>query len=169
MIFERILGIAACDPKGVIGNKGGLPWHCPDDLRHFADTTLNSPMIMGYKTFVSLPDRYFHERVTIVFTRKKLRSKHPLLLFVPSLKEFLALEEAFKDLYVIGGAEIYNLFIQENLIRELILTKMKNLYEGDTFFPLSLLEDWSNCKICEEETYSIHQYKNPFSYAHKNL
>jgi dihydrofolate reductase len=161
MIFERILGIAACDPQGIMGRNGKLPWHCPEDLKHFSTTTRASPMIMGRQTFLSLPAHYFDRRVTIVFTRQKEATLYPDLIFVSSLTEFLTLDGVFKDLYVIGGAQIYSLFLQANLIEEFILTTLKSLHEGDTFFPLSLLHGWSSLKIQETSMLSIHRYFNP--------
>ncbi len=172
MIFKKILGIAACDPRGVMGKNGKLPWHCPEDLKHFADTTLSCPMIMGYRTFLSLPARYFDSRVTIVFSHRKLSvDKNPNLIFVSSLSKFLALEAVFRDLYVIGGAQIYTLFLRENLIEEFILTRLKKFYEGDTFFPLPLLNGWSEFKIQKTDSFTIHRYFNPSRsiYAHRNL
>ena len=162
MIYEKILAIAACDPKGIIGKNGKLPWHCPEDLQHFSATTHGCPMIMGYRTFLSLPAHYFETRTAIVFTHQKsLPTKNPHLIFVSSIDEFLALEGSFKDLYVIGGAQIYNLFLQENLIEEFILTKLTNNYEGDTFLLLSLLNEWSSFKIQETDIFTIHRYFNP--------
>ncbi|MDR2540088.1 MAG: dihydrofolate reductase [Chlamydiales bacterium] len=160
MAFEKILGIAACDPKGVMGSKGKLPWHCPEDLKHFSETTLGSPMVMGYRTFLSLPARYFDQRMMIVFSHRKLLSDKNLF-FVSSLTEFLALEMASKNLYVIGGAQIYQLFLQENLIEEFLLTRLKKAYEGDTFFPLFLLNGWASSKIQETDTFQILRYFRP--------
>ncbi len=172
MIFEKILGIAACDPRGVIGKNGKLPWHCPEDLKHFSDTTFACPMVMGYRTFLSLPARYFDSRMTIIFFDGKLPpDKNPNLIFVSSLLEFLALECVFRDLYVVGGAQIYSLFLKEGLIAEFILTRLKKYYEGDTFFPLPLLNGWPDFKIQETDIFTIHRYFNPSgsTYAHKNL
>jgi dihydrofolate reductase len=161
MIFKKIIGIAACDPKGVIGKNGKLAWHCSEDLEHFANTTLGCPMVLGYRTFLSLPARYFDSRVMIVFSRQKLSvDKNPNLIFVSSLAEFLALEVVFQDLYVIGGAQIYTLFLQENLIEEFILTRLKKSYEGDTFFPLLLLNGWFRFKIQETDSFTIYRYFN---------
>ncbi len=161
MIFNKILGIGACDPKGVIGKNGKLPWHCPEDLKHFRDTTRACTVIMGYRTFLSLPASYLDSRVAIVFSRRQLQHKNPHLIFVSSLAEFFALEGVFRDLYVIGGAEIYSLFLKENLIEEFILTTFKKSYEGDTFFPLSLLNGWLSAKIEENDSFTIHRYFNP--------
>jgi dihydrofolate reductase len=161
MIFGRILGIGACDPKGVMGKNGQLPWHHPEDLQHFSDTTRGSPMIMGHHTFLSLPVKYFEGRKTIIFTRTKPQCTLPDQLFVSSIREFLSLKGSCKDLYVIGGAQIYSLFIQENLIQEFILTKLKNVYNGDTFFPISLLDGWAERIIRETNDFTIHRYFNP--------
>ncbi len=159
MIFERILGIAACDPRGVMGKNGGLPWHCPEELKHFSETTLHMPVIVGHRTFLSLSARYLESRTTIVFSHKKpISPQSSNRLFVSSLAEFFALDRTFKDLYVIGGAQIYTLFLKENLIDEFILTKMKAAYEGDTFFPLALLASWSSTRIRETDAFAIERY-----------
>jgi dihydrofolate reductase len=159
MIFKKIIGIGACDLEGVMGKNGQLPWHCPEDLQHFAETTLGSPMIMGYRTFLSLPEKYFKERTNIVFTRQKRSSHH--VNFVSSLSEFFSLKRESEDLYVIGGAQIYTLFFEENLLQEFILTKLKNTYEGDTVFPLSFLHDWPSIEMKKNDTLSIHRHFNP--------
>ena len=121
MVFKKILGIAACDSNGVMGKNGKLPWHYPEDLKHFADTILGSSLIMGYRTFLSLPARYFDSSEMIVFSHRKFPpDKNPNLIFVSCISEFLALEGVFQDLYVIGGAQIYTLFLEQNLIEEFI-------------------------------------------------
>lgn len=152
-----------------MGKEGKLPWHCPEDLKHFAETTFDYPMIMGYRTFLSLPTRYLDNRDVIVFSRRK-HPAIPNVIFVSSLSEFLDLQHEFGGMYVIGGAQIYTLFLQENLIEEFILTQMKEAYEGDTFFPLSLLEGWGNDKIKESDCFTIYRYFNPNRvHANKNL
>lgn len=168
MIFEKIIGIAACDSRGVMGRNGKLPWHYPEELKHFEDMTRGFPMIMGHKTYLSMPERYFKNRKVIIFSRQKLPSnKNPTnLFFVASLMDFFALECNFKDLYLVGGAQIFNLFLKENLVEEFLLTKIKSNHEGDILFPLSLLENWSEVKIKETPDFSIYRYFLPKS-AHK--
>jgi dihydrofolate reductase len=162
MIFEKISGIAACDPRGVIGRNGKLPWHCPEDLKHFSDTIFSYPIIMGYKTFLSLPASYLEERTVIDFTRQKFSSyEKSRFFFVSSLAEFFALEGVFKELYVIGGAQIYELFFKQNLMKEFILTRMKSFYDGDTFFPLSSLQNWPCFRSQETDLFSVERYFNP--------
>ena len=164
LLFNRILGIGACDEAGVIGKNGRLPWRSPEDLKHFFDTICEAPVIMGRKTFLSMPSRYFEKRTAIIFTRCSSQfNSSRNLIFISSLKEFFSIDRQFHDLYVIGGAQIYSLFLKENLIQEFLLTRIKNLHEGDTFFPLSLLEGWRCCKIRETNALSIHRYDRPLA------
>jgi dihydrofolate reductase len=161
MPLQKIVGIAACDPKGVMGKEGNLPWHSPEELKHFSETILHHPIIMGSRTFLSLPDSYFDRRMAIVFTRQKppIHQKSTLF-FVSSLIAFFALELPSTELYLIGGAQMYTLFLKENLLSEFILTRFKDHYDGETFFPLSLLESWPTLKIQETNTFNIHRYFN---------
>lgn len=161
---SKIRGIVACDPTGVIGKKGKLPWHCPEDIAHFSNTTWGHIMIMGYRTFLSLPAHYFDHRIGIVLTRQQpLPSQEPHLIFLSSLLELFPLlhEMGDKDCYVIGGAEIYTLFLQENLLSEFLITAFKRFYEGDTFFPLALLQTWPRQRICETHLFTLYRYFHP--------
>lgn len=172
MLFKRILGIGACDEAGVLGRNGKLPWHYPEDLKHFYNTTIDSPLVMGRKTFLSMPSHYFTKRTSIIFTRSPAQfDRSTNLIFVSSLREFFSIGMKFNDLYVVGGAQIYNLFLKENLIEEFILTRIKQSYEGDTFFPLSHLNDWPYLKVHETNAFSVYRYSNPWkvSYAYKNV
>jgi dihydrofolate reductase len=169
MSFEKIIGIGASDLQGVMGQEGTLPWHYPEDLKYFAETTQNHPLVMGYQTFLSLPRHYFEQRQVIVFTRKKeLNDKNSSIIFVHTITDFLAIKNEFKELYVAGGAQIYTLFFRENLIDEFILTTFKRSYEGDTYFPLSLLNGWASLVIRETDELSIYRYFNPKKKSHGN-
>lgn len=163
MDFNRIYAIAACDPKGVLGNSGKLPWHCPDDLQHFSNTTCNHIVVMGFRTYLNIPKFYFKERLGIVLSRQHHQESKNDVIFVNSLEEFLGLKylSEHKDIYVIGGAQIYSLFLQANLIRKVILTEIKQSYEGDTFFPLSLIQDWPRQRIQEHEFFCAYHYFYP--------
>ena len=171
-MFKKILGIGACDQRGVLGENGKLPWHYPEDLKHFYNTISDSPLVMGRNTFLSMPAHYFTKRVSIVFTHSPYQfDQSTNLIFVSSLAEFLFIDKQFNELYVIGGSQIYNLFLKENLIQEFILTRIKKSYEGDVFFPLSLLSNWPCLKEHETDAFSIYRYYNPLevSYAYKNV
>jgi len=160
-----IIGIAACDENGVIGHQGRLPWHLPEELQHFADTTRGFPIVMGYSTFLSLPPKYLDHRTTIIFSRTHT-SDHPNQIFVHSLAEFNRIKDKFPTLYVIGGAQIFTLFLQENLIDEFILTKIHGKHAGDTFFPLAHLNGWPKKLIRQTPLFDIDRYLNPQRLPH---
>lgn len=166
MKWHKIIGIAACDPQGVMGKNGHLPWHCPEELRHFSSTIDRFPLVMGYKTFLSMPTHYFEGRTTIIFSRHKHTPTFPGQQFVSSLPEFLSVEGAFSTLYVIGGAQIYRLFFEAKLMTSFLLTRMKRSYDGDTFFPLSLLNSWKETTLRDTPEFTIYKYEP--SHAHKN-
>jgi len=80
--------IVACTKDGIIGYNNKIPWHIPEDLKYFRNTTLNSIVIMGRKTFESLPNGYLKNRINIVITNKKLLI---LMLFLQIMKIFFQL------------------------------------------------------------------------------
>jgi len=162
MSSENIIGIVAYDPNGLIGKDDGLPWHYPDDLAHFAATTHQQTIVMGYRTYLSMPKHYLKDRLAIVFTHE---IPEPCLdqnvVFVSSLSDFLALPSAKKKCYIIGGAEIYTLFLRENLISEMIVTEIKKCYEGNVFFPKERIQTWPKRLIRETVSFTIFSYLKP--------
>lgn len=159
---RKIIGLIACDPRGIIGKKGVLPWSYPEELEHFRKTTFGQVMIMGHKTFQSIPQATLKGRFNIVFSRhpKKTSELDDNIIFVSSLDDFLALSNipAGKEIFMIGGAEIAKLFLTADLLGEFLLTKIHDVYEGDTIFPLSLLQDWSYKAIRKEMNFTIYKY-----------
>jgi len=160
---QKIVGLMACDPKGVIGHKGALPWSHPEELGYFRSTTFGNVMIMGRKTFESIPLDTLKDRFSIVFSRRPLPPSElkDRVTFVSSLEDFLALDciPADKKIFMIGGAEIAKLFLQANLLREFLVTKIHDIYKGDTVFSLDALQDWSYEIIRKEKDFTIYKYK----------
>ena len=134
----RVEIVVARADNGVIGRDGGLPWHLPADLRQFKVTTMGSPMIMGRKTFDSLPG-LLPGREHIVLTRD-LDWSHDGVEVAHSVEEALALA-AGERVSVIGGAEIYRLFLP--LAERIHLTEVHATPEGDTVFPQLNAHDWN--------------------------
>jgi dihydrofolate reductase len=165
---RRIIGLLACDPNGVIGSKGLLPWAYPEELDHFRKTTFGQIMVMGNKTFESIPSTTLKDRFNIVFSRrfrKKGLDYGDNVIFVSSLNDFLALKNipVDKEIFMIGGAEITRLFLAADLLSEFLLTKIHDIYEGDTFFPLGLLGDWSCQAVGGNKDFTVYKYykQNP--------
>ena len=127
MIFARAA-------NGVIGNNNAMPWHLPEDLAHFKKLTLGSPVIMGRKTWDSLPPKFrpLPGRVNVVITRQSDWQAHGAQT-AGSLPNALALCQAASDVWIIGGAQIYAL--AEALASRIEVTDIAQHFEGDAFAP----------------------------------
>jgi len=138
MIRPRIEIVVARADNGVIGKDGALPWHLPADLRHFKVTTMGAPMIMGRKTFESLPN-LLPGREHIVLTRDPAW-RHDGARVAHSRDEALALAAGDRA-SVIGGAEIYREFL--SVTERIHLTEVHVSPDGDTIFPQLNNREWS--------------------------
>lgn len=127
----RIYLVAAVAHNGVIGVKGKLPWHLPEDLRHFKKLTLGHPVIMGRRTWDSLPNA-LPGRENIVVTRSANRDM-PGASVANSVEAAIALCAGEPIAFVIGGAGIFaeTLPIADGIV----LTEIERDYEGDVYFP----------------------------------
>ena len=120
--------------NGVIGRNGQLPWHLPEDLAHFKRTTLGCPVIMGRKTWDSLParSRPLPGRRNVVVSRNAaLRLEGAEL--APDLAAALARVAGAPRVFVIGGAQLYAQALP--LAHTLVLTEIDADLDGDAFFP----------------------------------
>ncbi len=141
--------IAAVSKNGCIGKAGGIPWHIPGEQLLFKQLTLNKIVLMGRKTWESIPEKYrpLSERLNIVITRQ---TDYPL---PPGVERFSNIESALAshasdDICIIGGADIYRATIDK--ADKLELTRIDQEIEGDTFFPLIDANDW---QLIEEKAY----------------
>jgi dihydrofolate reductase len=134
MIVPVISLIVAMDEAWVIGQKGGLPWRIPEDLKWFKANTLGKPCIMGRKTWESLPRRPLPGRTNIVVTRD-LAFVADGAVVVHSLERAVAEASAggAKEIMVIGGAEIYRAAMP--LVQRMYLTRVDGRHDGDAHFP----------------------------------
>lgn len=127
--------VAAVARRGVIGRDGGLPWRLPEDMAHFREVTLGHPVVMGRRTWESLPERFrpLPGRRNVVVTRNRaLRVEGAER--AGSLEAALELLAGETRISVIGGGE---LFAEALLLAdELVLTELDLEVDGDTFFPV---------------------------------
>jgi Dihydrofolate reductase len=137
--MEKIIIVAVAE-NGVIGSDGDLPWNpIEEDMEFFREKTTGSTVIMGRKTFQSLPEsvRPLPERQNIVLTRSG---------FEPEGAEVAGtLDEAWskagnEKVFVIGGASVYRQALPE--AEKMLITEVKGEYGGDTFFPEFSEEEW---------------------------
>ncbi len=120
--------------NGVIGQNNTLPWHLPEDLAHFKATTLGQPVIMGRKTWDSLPQKFrpLPGRMNIVVTRQPDWQSDGAHV-AHSVQEALKLCPAHSQPWVIGGAELYRVAMP--FATRVVVTEIDADYEGDAFAP----------------------------------
>ena len=120
--------------NGVIGINGKLPWHLPEDMAHFKRSTLGAPVIMGRKTWDSLPPKFrpLPGRLNIVVTRQ-VNWQAKGALRADSLAQAMALCPPQGDAWVIGGAALYRQALP--LASTALVTEINADYEGDAFAP----------------------------------
>lgn len=131
----RLHLIFARAANGVIGKDNALPWHLPEDMAHFKRTTLGCPVIMGRKTWDSLPPRFrpLPGRLNIVVTRDAAWHADGATR-AGSLAEALAVCPPGTDAWVIGGAQIYAAALP--LADTAVVTEIARDFEGDAFAPV---------------------------------
>lgn len=136
--------IAAMTMNRVIGKDGDLPFDLPDDRVRFRNITTGKPVVIGRKTFRSLPDRFrpLLQRENIVLTRDRYNaiSDHANVTFEHDFDTIIARGNR-EDLWVIGGAEIYALALPN--VDEMFLTRVQAVVRGDVFFPPWDSSQWS--------------------------
>ena len=141
--------IACINKKRVIGKEGKLLYTIKNDLINFKRMTIGNVVIMGRKTFESLPNgEPLKERINIIVTSNEdfsVDSKFSNVFIVHSVEEAVELCDAFfssKELFVIGGESIYQQFLDKGLVSEMRLTIVNDEENGDALFPEYNEEDW---------------------------
>ena len=137
--MTRVSLVYARSRNGVIGAEGGLPWHIPSDLKRFKQTTLGKPIIMGRKTWESLPRKPLPGRLNIVLTRHGDFTAEGALI-VHDVAQALQAAGDVPEVCVIGGGEIYALFFV--LAARIYETVVNVDVAGDTFAPVLDPAEW---------------------------
>jgi dihydrofolate reductase len=130
----KVALVAAVARDGVIGRDGGLPWRLPEDMAHFRSVTIGQPVVMGRRTWESLPVRFrpLPGRRNVVVTRNASWHEDGAERSA-SLDEALQLLAGVERVSVIGGGELFSAALP--IADELLLTEIDLDVEGDTFFP----------------------------------
>ena len=137
--MSRVALVVAVSRNGVIGRDGGLPWHLSSDLKLFKAITLGKPIIMGRKTWESLPRKPLPGRLNIVISRKAGFEAAGATV-VQSADKALAVAGPVEEVAVIGGGEIYKLFLPK--ANRIYRTDVDLDVKGDTLFPELSAADW---------------------------
>lgn len=150
-----IKAIVAMAKNRVIGNAGAIPWHLPEDFKFFKATTMGHAILMGRKTYASI-GKLLPGRQNIVLSRTMPEeSVPPGITLIRSLDELKEPTDG-RDLFVIGGEEIYRLLLPK--VQELYVTKVPRTIEGDTHFPEFEAAFDTGAKILETNDFTVWKY-----------
>lgn len=152
-----IMGPVAFSDNYVIGIKNDLPWHLPEDLRHFKEVTMGKTVLMGRNTYDSIFNRLgkpLPGRKSIVVSRQ--------IDFIPpeGVTVFDNLDKALtstsEDIYIIGGGEIFRQTLP--LAKKMYATHVYGNFEGDAFFPEVNWDEWKKVEEENHDSFSFSLY-----------
>jgi len=156
--------IAALSSNRVIGRNNDLPWHLPDDMKYFMQTTKGHHVIMGRKNYDSIPEKFrpLPNRTNIVVSRQA-NLKLQQCVVVHSLNEGLELtrKAGESETFIIGGSAIYQLGLP--FADRLYLTEIRTELDGDTFFPAFNITEWKEVSRTPHKADERHAY--PFDFV----
>lgn len=158
---EEITLVVAVAENGVIGADGAVPWHYPEDLGRFKETTMGHPVIMGRRTFESIHERLGEPlpgRLNIVLSRSD-PDLPPEVQRARDIESALGIAgEADPNLgFVIGGQTVYEQFLPR--ADRMVWTEIHDTYEGDTRFPTVDWEEWTEIEREDREDLSFVVYE----------
>lgn len=156
--------IVCCDKKYGIGMKNKLPWCIPEDMKIFRDKTIgnkNNCVIMGRKSANSIPSKYFplKDRCNCVLSHslssqenvKIMRNEEEMLNFIQQNK--------YDTYWIIGGAQIYNLFLNKSYVDEIHISILKDSWDCDTYFDENALKQYVKIEGTEYELFNHYVFK----------
>ncbi|MFA7663012.1 MAG: dihydrofolate reductase [Patescibacteria group bacterium] len=159
--MSEIIIIAAVAQNNVIGKDNQIPWHIPADFLHFKNLTMGHPVLMGDRTFESLPGGALPGRANIVLTKDPSFSASGVIIKNSFESAFEYCQNELDDpeinnskIYIIGGATIYRLGLE--FADKLELTRIFKDYNGEVKFPEINFDEWN----LEKETQEIFVDKN---------
>lgn len=174
MNVTLIANVVYKDNKFGIGFKNELLYKNPHDMKFFKETTENSVVVMGYKTWVSIPNKPLKNRVNVVLTKRHLDNNPDIQgVIFTTFKDFKNIFNEKHKIFVIGGAQIYELFLKDKTFKPnkllITLTEPNISKEIDTFLEPELIKDYQIVKYSEKFQYENLKYTFlEYSYSDKH-
>lgn len=149
MYDKKLKLILACSINGVIGKDNKLPWSIPEDMKYFKKVTEGHSVIMGRKTWESIPEKFrpLPNRVNTVVS-KNLSFHAPGAIVCQSIEHAIELSNS-GDVWIMGGASIYEEVLKNHKVEEIHITIAEKAYEGDAFFDFTHLYNYRVEQIIE--------------------
>lgn len=149
--MRELIIIAAAGTNNALGKDNKLLWHLPDDFKHFKASTMGCPMIMGRKTYESLPGPLPNRCHIVISRNESYCLDNDDCVLAHSIDKALELCKDAKKVFIIGGGELYKQSM--NQATQILLTRVNNEFEADAFFPTIDESIW-------KKTESIHHPKD---------
>lgn len=164
--MSKITMIWAQGQNRVIGNDGAIPWHIPQDLAFFKEQTMGAAVVMGRKTWESIPEKYrpLVGRVNIILTRKS-NYVAPGALVVHSVQRAIDTACGNPNIIVIGGDQVYRQFAW--YADTAIVTEVDQAFAGDSFAPEVDVKEWALTKETHWAESAPLSGVNNFRYRHR--
>lgn len=162
----KITLIVACSANWVIGHNGTIPWHIPEDLKLFKETTMGHCCIMGRTTWDSIPEKFrpLVGRKNIVLTSNPNIPQNEDVICAASLEEAIGIARKNTDkdeIFIIGGASVYNYCLEMNIVDQILISEMKFRVDRRdglmVHFP-ELGNDWQRMIINEFDEFEFVKY-----------
>ena len=159
--MSKISIIAAVADNYANGKSNNQPWHLPADLKHFRQLTTGHTVVMGKRTFESLPKGPLPNRKNIVLTSIMSEGVNEGYFEADSLEDAIFLCEHETQVFIIGGATVYKQCIDK--VDYMYITWIHKEFSADTFFPVIDLEQWEEVKRKDFDPDDVNQY--PYSFV----
>lgn len=156
--------IVAMGKHREIGKNNELLWHLPRDMKFFKETTTGSAVVMGRKSWESIPKKYrpLPNRKNIVISRNNdYQAKGATL--ISNIEEIDQHINEDERCFITGGAQIYQLALEAGIVDEMYITQVNETFDADTFFPFVNWENWEEEELLQFEKDDRH----PFSFTIK--
>jgi dihydrofolate reductase len=136
--------VVAVAKNGVIGKDNQLVWHLRDDMKFFKELTSGHIILTGRKNYESIPEKFrpLPNRLNCIMTRNEAYQAAGCELFYDLKTWIEAFQNDERDLFIIGGGEIYRQSLEQDVVDVMYITHVNAEPEGDTFFPAFDLADW---------------------------
>lgn len=161
MTLSLIVAMDECDG---IGKGNSLPWRLPNDLKYFQEKTEHKKVVMGRKTYQSLP-KLLKNREHYVLSRGEFATKPGVVFHVKDMNEVLQWKNDIEETFIIGGSNIYEQFLPH--VDRIYLTRIHDIFEVDATFPKINLDEWEEVSQTPGVTDKDNKYEHTFYVYHR--
>lgn len=152
--------IVAMDLACGIGKDNSLLWRLPADMDFFKKTTTGKTVVMGHKTFESIPEKFrpLPNRENVIITTDKKYKAKGCSIYHSIIGAIKQMEKTQKEIFIIGGGEVYKTFLELGMVDTMYITSVDSVFRADVKFPTIELDEWETESIMKHEKDEKHEY-----------